>query len=160
MQSLTFSVQIPLRRGVLDTILCDKACQWPAECLFSSDTLLSSTNKTDHHDITEILLNVALNSITLTMCRFGMKWEPSNSTLSEQFKNPIEKWYKGSKIDTPSTQIHDRALFLLGTGTSIKRDEVKLVLLAQAFALINDIYISLYIEEFEDTKGAIRLWNN
>jgi hypothetical protein len=42
---------------------------------------------------------------------------------------------------------------LLGTGTSIKRDEVKLVLLDQAFALINDIYISLYIKEFEDTKG-------
>ena len=25
--------------------------------------------------------------------------------------------------------------------------------MAQAFALINDIYISLYIKEFEDTKG-------
>jgi hypothetical protein len=27
---------------------------------------VSSTNKTDHHDITEILLTVALNTITLT----------------------------------------------------------------------------------------------
>ena len=30
-------------------------------------TLVSSTNKSDHHDITEILLNVTLNTITLTL---------------------------------------------------------------------------------------------
>ena len=34
---------------------------------FSPDTQVSSTNKTDHHDITEILLKVALNTITLTL---------------------------------------------------------------------------------------------
>jgi hypothetical protein len=28
----------------------------------------SATNKTDHHDITEILLKVALNTITLIHC--------------------------------------------------------------------------------------------
>jgi hypothetical protein len=33
---------------------------------FSPGTLVSSTNKTDRHDITEILLKVALNTITLT----------------------------------------------------------------------------------------------
>jgi hypothetical protein len=33
---------------------------------FSPDTPVSSPNKTDHHDITEILLKVALNTITLT----------------------------------------------------------------------------------------------
>ena len=32
---------------------------------FSPGTLVSSTNKTDHHDITEILLKVALNTITI-----------------------------------------------------------------------------------------------
>jgi hypothetical protein len=32
--------------------------------LFSPGTLVSSTNKTDRHDITEILLKVALNTIT------------------------------------------------------------------------------------------------
>jgi hypothetical protein len=31
---------------------------------FSPGTLVSSTNKTDRHDITEILLKVALNTIT------------------------------------------------------------------------------------------------
>ena len=52
-------VRIQLRRGVLDTTLCDKVCQW-----FSPDTLVSSTNNTDCHDITEILLKVVLNTIT------------------------------------------------------------------------------------------------
>jgi hypothetical protein len=31
---------------------------------FSPGTLVSSTNKTDRHDITEILLKVALNTIS------------------------------------------------------------------------------------------------
>ena len=52
---------------VLDTALCDTVCQWLAVDLwFSPGTLVSSTNKTDCHDITEILLKVALNTINLT----------------------------------------------------------------------------------------------
>jgi hypothetical protein len=51
-------------RDVLDTILCDKVCQWLTRGQwFSLGTLVSSTNKTDLHDITEILLKVALNNI-------------------------------------------------------------------------------------------------
>jgi hypothetical protein len=46
----------------------DKVCQGLATGQwFSPGTLVSSTNKTDHHDITEILLKVALNTITLTL---------------------------------------------------------------------------------------------
>jgi hypothetical protein len=51
-----------LKRGVFDTTLGDKvslglaAAQW-----FSPGTLVSSTNKTDHHNIAEILLKVVLN---------------------------------------------------------------------------------------------------
>jgi hypothetical protein len=49
--------------------LCDKVCQWLATGRwFSPDTLISSTNKTDHHDIAEILLKVALNTITPNPC--------------------------------------------------------------------------------------------
>jgi hypothetical protein len=45
-------VRIPRRRGVLDTTLCDKTCQWLATVRwFSPGTLVSSTNKTDCHDI-------------------------------------------------------------------------------------------------------------
>jgi hypothetical protein len=47
-------VRIPL-----DTTLYDKVCQSLAP--------VSSTNKTDLHDITEILLKVALNTITLAL---------------------------------------------------------------------------------------------
>ena len=36
---------------------------------FSLGTPVSSTNKTDRDDTTEILLTVALNTITLTLCR-------------------------------------------------------------------------------------------
>jgi len=50
-------------RGVLDTTLCDKVGQWLAiGRLFSQGTPFFSTNKTDHHDITELLLKVALNA--------------------------------------------------------------------------------------------------
>jgi len=54
-------------RGILDTTSCDKICQWLATGrLFSPGTPVSSTNKTDHHDITEILLKVAFNTINQT----------------------------------------------------------------------------------------------
>ena len=54
-------VWIPL--GVRSTTLCDKVCQLLITGLWFSP--VSSTNKTDCHDITEILLKVALNTIKL-----------------------------------------------------------------------------------------------
>ena len=45
-----------------------KVCQWlAADLWFSLGSHVSSTNKTDRHEITEILLKVALNTITLTL---------------------------------------------------------------------------------------------
>ena len=45
--------------------LCDKVCHWlVADPWFSPGTLISSTNETDRHDITEILLKVTLHTIT------------------------------------------------------------------------------------------------
>jgi hypothetical protein len=52
-------------RGIFDTTLCDKVFQWLATG--RSFSPVSSTNKTDRHDIAEILLKVALNTITLTL---------------------------------------------------------------------------------------------
>ena len=64
---LTLWVRIPLRQVILETTLCDKICQWLATgWWFSPGTLVSSTNKTNHHDIIEILLKLALSTITLT----------------------------------------------------------------------------------------------
>ena len=52
-------------RDVLDTTLCDKVCEWlAAGWWFSPGTPFSFTNKTDRHDLTKILLKVALNTIT------------------------------------------------------------------------------------------------
>ena len=50
---------------VPDATLCDKVCQWLASGRwFFSGTPISSTNKTDRHDIAELLLKVAHNTIT------------------------------------------------------------------------------------------------
>ena len=51
----------------------DKVCQWLATGRwFSLGTPVSSTNKTDRHDITEILLKVALNTINQPVFRDRM----------------------------------------------------------------------------------------
>ena len=68
LSALMLWVRIALRWGVIDTTLCDKVCQWlAAGWWFSLGTPVSSTNKTECHDITEILLKVALNTITLSL---------------------------------------------------------------------------------------------
>ena len=61
-------VRISPRRGVLAITLCDKVCQWLViGSYFSPVTPVSSTSKTDPHNITEILLNATLNTISLTL---------------------------------------------------------------------------------------------
>ena len=50
------------------TTLCDKVGQWLATGRwFSQGPPVSSTNKTDCHDINEILLEVALNNINVVL---------------------------------------------------------------------------------------------
>ena len=64
-----FSCQFEPRswRGVLDTAICYKVCQLLITGLcFLQCTPVSSTNKTDHQNISEILLKVALNTINQT----------------------------------------------------------------------------------------------
>ena len=72
-----------LRRGVLNTTLCDKVCQWLAAGLwFSPGTLVSSTNKTDCHNITEILLKVTLYTINPTnTLKIKTNYPHSNTNL-------------------------------------------------------------------------------
>jgi hypothetical protein len=54
----------PVQAIVLDTTLCDEICQCLVTDLwFSPGTSVSSTNKTDCHNMTEILLKVALSTI-------------------------------------------------------------------------------------------------
>jgi len=63
-----------------------------------------------------------------------IKWEKKYHTVRTIPKSNI-KIVERSKLDTPNTQIHDHSLSWLGTGTSIKRGRVKLVLCAQTFPL-------------------------
>ena len=50
--------------ATIDTTLCDRVCQWLATGRwFSSGTAVSSSNKTDCHNIAEILLIVELSTI-------------------------------------------------------------------------------------------------
>ena len=73
-QSVPITTKVELEprswRGVLDSTLCDKVCQLLATGRwFSPVTPVSSTNKTDRHDLTEILLKVALNTIHQNLFR-------------------------------------------------------------------------------------------
>jgi hypothetical protein len=55
-----------------------------------------STNKTDRHDITEILLNVALNTITLTPSSFFKIWCVLNDPICQ-----ISSWTDKVKYRNP-----------------------------------------------------------
>ena len=69
------------------TTLCDKVCQWLATGRwFSPGPPVSSTYKTACHDITEILLKVALNTIKQTNC----------------FQTRDQKWSFWHNIKSPS----------------------------------------------------------
>jgi len=96
-------VRIPFRRGVLDTTLCDKVCPWLATGRwFSPGTPVSSTNKTDRHDITEILLKAALNSITLTLIPFLFFCIEKNGIPISMHRSS-SKWQTFSYKDVLST---------------------------------------------------------
>ena len=61
-------VRTSLRRSVLDTTLCDTLCQCASGGRwFSPSTPVSETNKTDRHDMTEIVLKVALKHHNRTL---------------------------------------------------------------------------------------------
>jgi hypothetical protein len=60
---LTLWVRTPFMQGELDITLCDKVCQWiVAGQWFSLSYLVSSTNKTDRHNIT-VFYSLWLHSI-------------------------------------------------------------------------------------------------
>jgi hypothetical protein len=98
---------IPLRVGVLDSTLCDEICQWlAADRWFSPGTLVSSTNKTDLHDIVKILLKVESHVITITIILFlssSQQWKELPYNIHEDcFAMNVggSLWKKITKIIT------------------------------------------------------------
>jgi hypothetical protein len=84
--------------------------------MFSSGTSVSSTNKTDRHDIAEILLKVALNIINQTkpssVCHGINKMINKKYRTISKFNRIIAemevKWIPLTHIlMTPNTYIHD-----------------------------------------------------
>ena len=84
-----YSCEFEPRLSVLDAI-CDKVCQWLATGQwFSPGNPVSYTNKTDRHEIIEILMKVALNTITITPVhchQFSRCWRNSS------FKHKKTSW--------------------------------------------------------------------
>ena len=67
---------------------CGNVCQWyKAGWCFSLGPPVSSTNKTDHLDMTEILLKVALNTITLAFTIMSGKLILAGSGYPSLFMN-------------------------------------------------------------------------
>ena len=98
MQSVPITTNIVssnlLGRGVLDTKLCYKDCQWlAAGRWFSTGTPVSSTNKSDCHDKTGILLKVALKTITLTLIVENLQKCVIQSIIYSLFWNSIFPYF-------------------------------------------------------------------
>ena len=68
-----------IQRYVIKFVTCDR---------FSPSPPVSSTNKTDLHDITEILLKVALNTITLSL--LDVRKDGGNHLVSSSFQTSVE----------------------------------------------------------------------
>ena len=67
MQSVHITTDVSSNLDQGECTLCDNVCQWLATSRwFSPGPPVSSTNKTDHHDIAELLLKVTLNTIKPT----------------------------------------------------------------------------------------------
>jgi hypothetical protein len=101
---LTLWVRIPLRRGVFGTSLCNKVCQWlTAGRWFSLGTPVSSTNKTNRHGITEILLKVALSTINLPTYLPTYLWPLTIMAWCNHFN---KKWLGCISINMSCIQHH------------------------------------------------------
>jgi hypothetical protein len=105
-------VRLPFRARC--TTLCDTVCQWlVTDRWFSPGTPVSSTNKTDRHDITEILLKVALNTNKkwtfskskncIANCKLKSWWRWHQHSKNKNNPLIFKRWLKSDydKVKTP-----------------------------------------------------------
>jgi hypothetical protein len=111
--------------GVLDTALCDKVCQWLAGRWFSPGPPVSSNNKTDRHDITEILLKVALNTINLNLNILWLVWRQTTDSLKLDQNFRKEQPLAFSPFNTELSSDQDYKLSILSPLPTVKRQTIK-----------------------------------
>jgi hypothetical protein len=76
------------------TTWCGKVCQWLSTGRwFSLGSPVSSTNKTDHQDITEILLKVALNTNKQTNKQYELTKGGTTKCYNNGDIQLIKTWY-------------------------------------------------------------------
>jgi hypothetical protein len=93
---------IPISIRARCTTLCDKFCQWLETGRWCSP--VSSTNKTDHHDITEILKNTIkqANKQNQVLVRSKLEYcstlgDPHTVPGPKFFFGPVKNWSHWSK---------------------------------------------------------------
>jgi hypothetical protein len=96
-----------LRRSVLNTTLCDKDCQWLAAGRWAFPGIpVSFTDKIDRHDITEILLKVALISIILIAPNQNII---ANTAFPHQYASTeVTEYFLGRCWHLPKNFLKDR----------------------------------------------------
>ena len=95
------------------TTLYDKVCQWLVTGRwFSPGHPVSSTNKTDHHDITDILLKVALNTIKQTNTFLSFLSGTWHITGFVAWVHDGKQWMSRCWLSFRSTRVH--YMFLVG----------------------------------------------
>jgi hypothetical protein len=82
-------VRLPLRARC--TTLCDKVCQWLGG--FFHGPLVSFANKTDRHDIDEILLKVPLSTINYTSEHVMHMYLINRAFAHYQLNSKIKRFY-------------------------------------------------------------------
>ena len=88
------------------TTLCDKVFQWLAAGLwFSLGPPVSATNKTDRHDIAEILLKVALSTI-----------KPTNQPFTQSIYT-VAKYLYTNKVFAHFQILYTQSLYMLAKST-------------------------------------------
>ena len=100
---LTLWVLILFMRGVLDTTLCDKVCQWlTAGQWFSPGTPVTSTNKTDRHDYSWNIVESGVKHHEPNLYIMSVNCLITADTyMYEILLKQTEQWYRIGRLYTP-----------------------------------------------------------
>jgi hypothetical protein len=115
-------VRIPFMRGVLDTTLFDKVCQWLVGG-FLRGTPVSSTNKTDRQHIAEISLKVALNIITLTPDTLTMEVIEVGRNYSKFVRSSCPIFHYHSSLMRKKHHLQENVLIQLSNRAEISKNK-------------------------------------